>query len=656
MDVLASKQRLRDLPSMLRSRFRSRKCVLAVLLCLAVICQAREAEPHWVRVSSAHFSVLTDSDEKNGRDVVVRFEQMRVVFAQLLLKNKLVSGEPLEIIALRSDDEYIRHAPVVRGQPAAQPGFFLPGEDRAYIVLSLDRDDNWRAISRDYARFLLNYNYPPTQGWFDEGLAQYFSSVYLDDQNARIGGDPDAHPGALGAEVQPLADLLNTSAWLRISDLLSQHHESTCNVATPPTLFCAQSWIVVHYLINQKKLPETGTYFDLVENQGMDTESAIGKAYGMSAAQFEQAVKDHFRSLAPWWQGQSADKRSPRNGANGAGYSFPAPIPAGDIGTSTQPVLTADAGALLAEMELRLPEHREQALKDLESMANQPVTENAIAHRAIGWAHLQKREFDAAAEDLAKDIELDAHDVWGRYCLALLKYQASQLSGRPMQGLANMIVDLRMVLDWDPEFAEAYNMLAMARLAGGGTNSAIEAMRAALELSPRNEVYVLNMAQVYMAGRSWEAATALLERLSQSSNSSIAQAAHKHLEELPTLKKYGVLPQSAPEPQSSESSVQAQAADADTERAESPSEAPVDHRPVRFLKARLLAVDCSQSPAAILSISVSGKKLRLRTADYHALTLVGADEFSCNWVDRPISVNYKAGGKADGDLVSLEVQ
>jgi hypothetical protein len=38
------------------------------------------------------------------------------------------------------------------------------------------------------------------------------------------------------------------------------------------------------------------------------------------------------------------------------------------------------------------------------------------------------------------------------------------------------------------------------------------------------------------------------------------------------------------------------------------------------------------------------------------LLLVGADEFSCDWTDRAIIANYKVGGKADGDLVSVEVQ
>ena len=38
------------------------------------------------------------------------------------------------------------------------------------------------------------------------------------------------------------------------------------------------------------------------------------------------------------------------------------------------------------------------------------------------------------------------------------------------------------------------------------------------------------------------------------------------------------------------------------------------------------------------------------------MVLIGADDFSCDWRDRRVSVNYKAAGPNNGDLVSLEVR
>ena len=117
--------------------------VSAVVLLFALLTStatfARDSEPKWIRVSSAHFAVLTDAGEKKGREVSLRLEQMREVFGQLFLKTKMQMPEPLDVIALQSDEEYIRVAPLRQGRPISAPGFFLPGEDRNYIVLDLGR-------------------------------------------------------------------------------------------------------------------------------------------------------------------------------------------------------------------------------------------------------------------------------------------------------------------------------------------------------------------------------------------------------------------------------------------------------------------------------------------------------------------------------------
>jgi len=81
-----------------------------------------------------------------------------------------------------------------------------------------------------------------------------------------------------------------------------------------------------------------------------------------------------------------------------------------------------------------------------------------------------------------------------------------------------------------------------------------------------------------------------------------------------------------------------------------------DKRPAKFLQGKLVGVDCSQSPAAVLTVASGGTVLKLRTPDYKSLLLIGAETFSCEWNDRSVSVNYKPGGLSDGDLVSVEVR
>jgi len=164
---------------------------LCFLLFLSSLARARDNEPQWMRVNSTHFTVLTDAGEKKGHDVIVRFEQMRGVFSQLLARSKVNMSLPIDIIALKSEKEYEAVAPLRDGKPIDAPGFFIAGDDRIFIVLDVFEDESWRAVAHQFAHYLLNYNYPPTPAWFDEGFAEYFSSMRLDGKQVQIGADPE---------------------------------------------------------------------------------------------------------------------------------------------------------------------------------------------------------------------------------------------------------------------------------------------------------------------------------------------------------------------------------------------------------------------------------------------------------------------------------
>jgi tetratricopeptide (TPR) repeat protein len=651
-----------------------RRLALALLI-LTVIPVWSSDQPHWIRVSTDHFTVLTDGGEKHGREVALRFEQMRTVFAQLLARNRLNLSEPLEILAVKSHEEYARLAPVHPGPFDTDTAFFLPGDDRNLVVLDLSDDQAWRAVAHPFAHLLLSYNYPPTQGWFDEGLAEYFSSMQVIGNQIQMGGDPELYPPQpdLLGNTSPiqrnppksLSDLLAQPVWMSIPDLFTTRHDTSSSFqeGTHHTMFYAESWIVVHYLIAKNKLTEVGNYFQLVENEKLPVEQAIEKAFGMTADQLQQAVRDYYKSIA-------VDSQTPIQVAGQASATvmvrqFPAPMTLDDMGASVKQLSLAEAEALVAEVEVRLPEHRQEGVKELQAIIADPKTENAVAHRALGWVAMERKDTEVAAEEFRKAMELDPDDAWPRYYVSALRFQNARFNGQYFQGMANMMQDLRAVIDWDPDFASAYNMLAMARLEGGGTNSALEAMQAAIRLAPRNASYQMNLARIYVAQKKWDAATELLKQLAAGSDAAVARVARNSLDDLPTLKKYGILPvedQSAEKPSANttagaSAAPEASSSENDDEDSETQPVAPKpDKRPVKFLKGTLVRVDCSTQPVALVMVATGKHVMKLRTPDYKNLVLIGADQFSCGWKNLHVMVNYKAGGKADGDLVSLEIQ
>jgi len=622
-------------------------------------------EPKWIEVHSAHFSVLTDGGEKRGREVALRMEQMRAVFEQLLMKDKLKMPVPVTVIAFKSDKQYGEVAPAKQSMAG---GFYVPGYDRIYIGLNLFEIEPWRAIAHSLGHYFLNYNYPPTQGWFDEGMAEYFGAVEIG-KEVNIGGDPELapewHEDIFDNIVrdpktpQSLTQLVSSPVWIAMVDLFAMKHDgSGLREGSHNTLYYAQSWMVVHYLINKKKMPEVGTYFDLVLNQKVPVDKAMVQAFDLSPAQMEEAVRTYFNALGNLGVAVDQSKKPTVDPLDiQQPNHFPATITSDDLGVAVNSVTEADAKAVIDDMMARVPEHRDQALRDLQALTAAPK-DNEGAHRGLARDHIQQKLFDAASEELDKATELNPRDPWIWYYRSVGKYRAAQATGQEMRGLANMMQDLRAVVDWYPEMADAYNMLGMARVGGGGIKSALEAQKQAIALAPRNLEYQFNLGQIYVAAKKWDQARELFTRLKEGPDRQAAAAAKKELEDLPTLEKYGIRSQ-----QTAKAGAPAGAAENASEDEESGSTAsklaapkPSSTGPVENLKGKIVQSDCSNPPDVLITIISGMTSYTMHASDYKTLLVIGEDQFSCDWKNRPVSVNYRATGKHAGEVVSLELR
>src|ERR1051326_4516082 len=529
-------------------RTRSIPLLLALLVAFSCISTQAANEPPWLEIHSSHFTVITDAGDKKGREIALRFEQMRAVFATLLSRDRLHQSRPLTILALKSDKAYYQAAPLRQGQPIDVPGFFLPGDDQDSIVLNLSEGDSWRAVAHDFAFSLLTYNYPPAQGWFDEGLAEYFSSIRINNKQVELGGDPELQPSVkedllgIQKETHPpksLTELLGAQVWLSLPDLFAMKHDpSTRNQGSHHVLYYAESWIVMSYMIHQKKMEETGTYLGLVLAQHVPVEDAIKQAYGMSSAQLEQAVKDYFHSQTSLSDAVDAARNTsaaPNPSSSGQIERFPVPVGPDDSVITAQPIPQSDGQALYAGIQVRIPERRSAGLKTLQTLATTPTEADKKAE-----VKTTSKRVEEAFTEIGDAAALNPRDMWTRYYVSLAKYRMAQAKHAEMMGLSNMMLDLKAVLEWYPEMAEAYDLLAVARNSGGSSTAAMQAERAAMNLSPRNERYTLHLAEIYLASKKWEAGNALLERLKASSDPQIATQARDLASQAGAERKYGI--------------------------------------------------------------------------------------------------------------------
>src|SRR5688572_14216341 len=226
--------------------------VLAAIL-LAPALLAAPKDPEWTEVRSSNFTVVTDAGPKKGREVALRFEHLRAVFGDLISKEKVNTPVLLQILAFKRRKDLEQIAPLYRGKPIKLAGLFVGGGDRNFIALDLSVPDPWRVVYHEYAHMLLDANFPRTQPWFDEGFAGYYESLEVTGKKASLGKDPSGY-----------GRVLSENRWMPLPELFAVTQESReYNEGDRRSIFYAQSWLVVHYFFDMKKLPAVSRYFGL---------------------------------------------------------------------------------------------------------------------------------------------------------------------------------------------------------------------------------------------------------------------------------------------------------------------------------------------------------------------------------------------------------
>src|SRR5690348_1779358 len=95
------------------------------------------AAPHWLRVSSPHFTVLSDGSSSEARHAAGQLERMRAVFGQMFPGLPLDPIAPLEVVAVRNTRELraIEPAAYLAKGEMDLAGYFQGAPDRNYILL-----------------------------------------------------------------------------------------------------------------------------------------------------------------------------------------------------------------------------------------------------------------------------------------------------------------------------------------------------------------------------------------------------------------------------------------------------------------------------------------------------------------------------------------
>ncbi len=290
---------------------------------------------------------------------------------------------------------------------------------------------------------------------------------------------------------------------------------------------------------------------------------------------------------------------------------------------------------VLADAHVHSPDYVEQGMREFEEILR-VHPDNVAAHGGLGYAYLSTRDYGRALLHFKRAVELKSRDPGVHYYSAALLDQKAITREEHRRTSAQVKKELEAAVALAPDFADAYALLGEAHSYAGEYDDAIASAKKAMTLSPRNERYAVSLAHYYAAAKKWDEAVALLMVLRNSPDFRISANA---VEQLRAVERSKNQSQQMREPAS----------------LASPSLA-AGTGGVQYFTGKLVQVDCSAMPLAVLTVESEGKVWKMVIRDASKLPLIGVNSFSCDWSNQQVLVNYRQTGESEGDVVSLEIQ
>lgn len=433
------------------------------------------APAEWIRVSSPGIEVLTDAGDKTGRRVLARFEQIHNIFHAA---NVADSPLTVRVFAFASEQEFHLYST----GPAAH-GFYQSGRERDYIVLHTGPMAE-RAAFHEYVHLILNHSAVPLPKWFEEGTAEFYSTLEIERGRLWVGKPIESHVA-----------LLSTGKWLTAEQLTSVTATSPFYTERERVgIFYAQNWALVHMLNLAPRWRDGMPEFALLLAEGRKPEAAFESAFGKTVGEAFSILREYLRSLRA------------------------VSIPASETEAASESDverMTA-TGAVLARADLALQvDRRELARKLLEQSAREKPESPEVA-AGLGTLALVENRSDEARRHLERAIALGSREAATYFEYAMLERDTGAKRGRVDQLL-------RKVIAVNPNFAEAHFLLGVRWTDDGRYSESIEHLREAVRILPRQSYFwhALGYAQ-WKLGRREEAresarrAVATAESISES--------------------------------------------------------------------------------------------------------------------------------------------
>jgi tetratricopeptide (TPR) repeat protein len=570
--------------------------VLAMLLTTTLLGFARDKQENWVEVTSPHFVVATDGNEKQGRHVADQLERMRSVFHVAFPKMNMDSGGPIVVIAVKGDKDFRALEPeayLAKGS-LKLGGLFLRTADKNYILMRLDAEGEhpYSVIYHEYTHFLISKGSASMPLWLNEGLAEFYENTDIREKEALL-GEPSAD------------DLL----WLRQNRLLPletlfavDHNSPYYHEEKKGSIFYAESWALTHLIQisdAQHKGQRLSDYVGLIAKD-VDPVTAATRSFGdlkQLQSQLESYVQQpvfyHFKMSTTTQVDESALK--------------------------AQTMSPIDAEALKADFlayNERIADS--QALLD-RILEDDP--KNVSAHETKGYIAFRQHQLDEAKKWYGEAVQLDSQSYLAHYYFAVMSMGGGGVPSQQDQ----IETSLRTAIKINPAFAPAYDMLAVFF---GMQHKSLDEARLmelnAISIDPGNIRYRINIANVLLTMEKSQDAIQVLRAAAKLAKT--PEESQMTADALTRAQEYGDAQAKFAERQNQYAAEQGGNASVNvTEKIDGPiptlKRRPefVAKGPHRFAVGVLKSVTCG-NPGLDLTVSSKGKDLPLHVDNYYKIS------------------------------------
>ena len=407
--------------------------------------QAAPADP-WLRIQSQNFELFTTTGERNGRDLVNHFEQVRAFFYEAF-GSKPISARPARIIVFRNDKEYEPYRP---NQSAS--AFYQPGLDHDFIVMKNATGVEDVAV-HEYTHLLVGQSGQTIPIWLNEGLAELYSNL-----------EPLAGQIVVGKPLRGRVHALGSEKWIPVRTLVGTGRDSPYyQEKSRAGMFYAESWILVHMLVLSRDYrPKLHAMLDALKENAARPDGGAGAlemAYGKPVENIEKDLRSYMAATT----------------LAAAVFEAPEVKPTGEL------EIDKDAGMqarlALAELITVTPGKSVQARAAYNQLQRDYPNHWEI-EEAVAEFDLRERRNSEAAEHFAIAAELGAKSpaMYVRYARAL------SLTNRD----DDAVKALRTALSLDPAMDEAHFELGVALVRTGKFKEAVEAFGRVKKLGPEH--------------------------------------------------------------------------------------------------------------------------------------------------------------------------